>query len=196
MSRPDRRAAARARRPLRRDDARNGTRQAATLVDQGVPPKRSSVGCLHRFGNLGDLRIADLSGVGKPPRCGTAATRATAKRDLGKQKGHLGRHKLIGYGRQRADQGAGPVTVGIDMGVIKMILPRAAAVHRRDCRVWGVDLARTAPKRPGLIGGVPSATAARRRQTEAAWSAAVIGLCAGPGVWRGHGCRRSTRPKF
>jgi hypothetical protein len=64
------------------------------------------------------------------PARAKAATLATLKRDLGKEKiGHLDRHKLIQYGRKRADQGAGPVTLGIDIGVIKMILTHAAAVH-------------------------------------------------------------------
>lgn len=82
-----------------------------------------------------------------------AATLATLKRDLGIEKiGHLDRHKLIKYGRKRADQGAGPVTLGIDIDVTKMILTHAAAVHGLEIRVEGVDLARVAPKRLGLIG--------------------------------------------
>ena len=96
---------------LRRDDAQKWARQAETLVDQGLPPNRSSVARLHTFGDLVDLHIADMCAVGKPPRRSKAATLATLKRDLGKEKiGHLDRHKLIEYGRKRADQGAGPVT--------------------------------------------------------------------------------------
>jgi integrase len=138
---------------LRRDDAQKWARQAETLVDQGLPPNRSSVARLHTFGDLADLHIADMCAVGKPPRRSKAATLATLKRDLGKEKiGHLDRHKLIEYGRKRADQGAGPVTLGIDIGVIKMILTHAAAVHGLEIRVEGVDLARVALKRLGLIG--------------------------------------------
>ena len=107
---------------LRRDDARKWA-QAETLVDRGLPPNRSSVARLHTFGDLVDLHIADICAVGKPPRRSKAATLATLKHDLGKEKiGHLDRHKLIDYSRKRADQGAGPVTLGIDIGVIKMIL--------------------------------------------------------------------------
>lgn len=138
---------------LRRDDAQKWARQAETLVDQGLPPNRSSVARLHTFGDLVDLHIADMCAVGKPPRRSKAATLATLKRDLGKEKiGHLDRHKLIEYGRKRADQGAGPVTLGIDIGVIKMILTHAAAVHGLEIRIEGVDLARVALKRLGLIG--------------------------------------------
>lgn len=96
-----------------------------------------------------------------PPQQGQ--TLATLKRDLGKEKiGHLDRHKLIEYGRKRADQGAGPVTLGIDIGVIKMILTHAAAVHGLEISAEGVDLARVALKRLGLIGRVWSVTVGRR----------------------------------
>ncbi|WFE73956.1 hypothetical protein [Roseinatronobacter sp. S2] len=82
-----------------------------------------------------------------------AATLASLKRALGKEKiGHLDRPKLIEYGRNRADQGAGPVTLGIDIGVIKMILTHAAAVHGVEISTEAVDLARIALKRLGLIG--------------------------------------------
>jgi len=94
-----------------------------------------------------------MCAVGKPPLRSKAATLATLKRDLGQEKiGHLDRHKLIEYGRKRANQGAGPVTLGIDIGVIKMILTHAAAVHGLEIRVERVDLVRVALKRLGLIG--------------------------------------------
>lgn len=80
-----------------------------------------------------------------------AATLASLKRDLGKEKiGNLDRPRLIGYGRKRADQGAGPVTLGIDIGVIRMILTLSAAVHGLEISPELVDLARIALKRPGL----------------------------------------------
>lgn len=82
-----------------------------------------------------------------------AATLTTLKRDLGKEKvGHLDRQKLIDYGKMRANQGAGPVTLGIDIGVIQMIITHAAAVHGLDISPEPVDLARVALKRLGLIG--------------------------------------------
>ena len=138
---------------LRRDDAQKWARQAETQVDQGLPPKRSSAARLNTFGDLIDLHIADMCAVGKPPRRNKAATLAALMRDLGKEKvGHLERHKLIEYGRTRADQGAGPVTLGIDIGVIKMILTHAAAVDGLEISPEAVDLARVALKRLGLIG--------------------------------------------
>ena len=46
----------------------------------------------------------------------------------------------------------GPVTLGIDIGVIKRVITHAAAVHGLDISPEPVDLARVALKRLGLIG--------------------------------------------
>lgn len=138
---------------LRRDDAHRWARQAETRVDQGLAPNKSSIGRLKCFGDLVDLHIADMCEVGKPPRRSKAATLRMLKRDLGKYKiGHLDRQKLIDYGKARADQGAGPVSLGIDIGMIKIVLTHAAAVHGIDVSSEPVDLARVALKRLGLVG--------------------------------------------
>jgi integrase len=82
-----------------------------------------------------------------------AATLTTLKRDLGKGRTvHFDRQKLIDYGKMRADQGAGPVTLDINIGVVKMIIIHAAAVHGLDISPEPVDLARVALNRLGLIG--------------------------------------------
>ncbi len=89
-----------------------------------------------------------MCAVGKPPRRRKAATLATLKNDLGKERiGHIDRAMLIEYDRKRAAKGAGPMTLGIDIGVIKMIITHAAAVHRLDISSEPVDLARIALKR-------------------------------------------------
>ena len=59
---------------------------------------------------------------------------------------------LIEYGRKRAKKGAGPITPGIDIGVIQMIVAHAAAVHGLDISPEPVVLARIALQRLGLIG--------------------------------------------
>jgi len=45
---------------LRRDDAQKWARQAETLVDQGLPPNRSSVARLYSFGDLVDDPVPTL----------------------------------------------------------------------------------------------------------------------------------------
>ncbi len=147
----------------RRDDAHTWARQAETRVDQDLSPNKSSAARLATFGDLFDLHIDDMCAVGKPPRRSKAATLATLQNDLGKERiGHIDRAMLIEYGRKRPKKGAGPVTLGIDIGVIKMIITHAAAVHGLDISSEPVDLARIAFKRLGLIG---KGTERDRRQT-------------------------------
>jgi hypothetical protein len=66
--------------------------------------------------------------------------------------GAFDRERLIQSGRARFDAGAGPVTLGIDIGMIGLVLSHAAAVHGLPVSTERVALARTALKRLGLIG--------------------------------------------
>ena len=57
------------------------------------------------------------------------------KRELGgRNMAELDRDRIIRFGRARAEQGAGPVTLGIDIGTIKLVLSHAAAVQPASCR--------------------------------------------------------------
>lgn len=94
-----------------------------------------------------------MCSVGKAPRRSKAATLDYIKREIGKLNlVELDRERLIRFGRTRAEQGAGPVTLGIDIGTIKLVMSHAAAVHGLQVRVDQVDLARIALKRLGLVG--------------------------------------------
>jgi hypothetical protein len=64
----------------------------------------------------------------------------------------LDRERFIKFGKARALEGAGPVTVGIDLGYIKTILSHAAAVHGVVVSTEPIDLARIALGRLGLVG--------------------------------------------
>jgi integrase len=64
----------------------------------------------------------------------------------------LDRDRLIQFGKERAVEGAGPVTLSMDLGYIKTILSHAAAVHGVSLSTESVDLARIALGRLGLIG--------------------------------------------
>jgi hypothetical protein len=69
-------------------------------------------------------------------------------------------------GKERALEGAGPVTVGIDLGYIKTILSHAAAVHSVVLSTEPIDPARIALGRLGLDGSRHS-KASRRTSTSA-----------------------------
>ena len=54
-------------------------------MHQELAPNKTSVSRLQTFGDLIDLRIADMCEVRKPPRRNNTATLATPKYDLGKE---------------------------------------------------------------------------------------------------------------
>lgn len=138
---------------LRRDDARRWAVDAERQIDRGETPTACRVARLKTFGDLIELHIDDMMAVGRSPRRSKAATLEMLRRELGKcNMVALDRERLIRFGHERADQGAGPVTLGIDIGTIKLVLSHAAAVHGLPVRVEPVDLARIALKRLGLVG--------------------------------------------
>jgi len=62
------------------------------------------------------------------------------------------RERLIQFGKERAREGAGPVTLGIDLGYIKSIFSHAAAVHGIQLSMEPIILARIALAHLGLVG--------------------------------------------
>jgi integrase len=138
---------------LRRDDARLWAIDAERQIDRGETPSESRISRLKTFGELVDLHIDDMCDVGKPPLRSKAATLNMLKRELGKcNMAALDRERVIRFGRERSAQGAGPVTIGMDIGIIRLVLSHAAAVHGLPVKVEPIDLARIALKRLGLIG--------------------------------------------
>jgi hypothetical protein len=99
------------------------------------------------------LHIEDMVAVGTSPRRSKAANVRMLQRDLGTVRiSTVDRERLIQYGRARSEAGAGPVTLGIDIGTIGLVLSHAAAVHGLPVSTEQVALARIALKRLGLIG--------------------------------------------
>lgn len=138
---------------VRYDDAKKWGVDAERQIDRGETPTLSRVGKLRTFGDLIDLHIADMKEVGKPPRRSKAATLKMLKRRLGtRSMTEIDRERLLTFGRERAAEGAGPMTLSIDIGMIKLVLSHAAAVHGLPVRVEPADLARIALKRLGLVG--------------------------------------------
>ena len=138
---------------LRREEARQWANGAERQVDQGNAPQTTRVKRLRSFADLIDLHIADMTEVGKPPERTKAATLAMLKRELGKlDMTEIDREHVVKFGRARANQGAGPVTLGMDVGAIRTVLSHAAAVHGIAVSIEPVDLGRIALKRLGLVG--------------------------------------------
>jgi integrase len=138
---------------LRRDDALRWSRLAELSVDRNETPISSRNGRLTKFGELVQLHVEDMAAVGKPPRRSKAATLIMLQRELGSIRiTMLDRERLLQFGRARSNAGAGPVTLGIDIGAIGLVLSHAAAVHGLPVSTEQVGLARIALKRLGLVG--------------------------------------------
>ena len=82
------------------------------------------------------------------------------------------RDRFIEFGKARAVEGADPVTLSIDIGIIKLVLQHAAAVHGLRVSVEAVDLARYVLKRLGLIG---KGTERDRRPTDDELAKLIVG---------------------
>jgi isopenicillin N synthase-like dioxygenase len=126
----------------RREDARRWALGVDVKADRGEAPISSRIVKIKTFGEVVDLHIEDMTAVGNTPLRSKAAALDLLKRELGKCKiSALDRERLIKFGRDRADQGAGPVTLGIDIGMIKLVLSHAAAIHGLEVTGEPVDLA-------------------------------------------------------
>jgi integrase len=138
---------------LRHEDARQWATATERRIDRGeAPVKRAKVDPT-TFEHLIDLHIEDMCQVGKAPRRSKAFTLEALREKLGVTKlKDLTRERLIQFGKDRAKEGAGPVTLSADVGYIKLVIMHAAAVHGIDVKGEPVDLARIALKRLGLIG--------------------------------------------
>jgi integrase len=138
---------------LRHDHAREWASSAEAQVDKGHAPSGRRARSAKTLGALIDLHIDDMKEVGKPPQRSKSATLELLQRKLGALTlAQLDRERLIRFGRDRAKEGAGPVTLGMDLGAIKLVIGHAAAVHGVDVSIEAVQLARVALKRLGLIG--------------------------------------------
>lgn len=122
-------------------------------VQTGKDPDACKIDPKTCFSSIIDLHIADLAEVGKPLLRGKALCLENLRRDLGDERlVDLTRERIIRFGKDRAREGAGPVTVGIDIGYIKTLLVHAAAVHGVEVPTEQVSLARVALRRLGLVG--------------------------------------------
>ncbi|MGJ5135002.1 MULTISPECIES: site-specific integrase [unclassified Bradyrhizobium] len=138
---------------LRRKDAEEWGIDIERRIDRQESVTTHKSRDVQLFGDLITLHRQDLEGVGKD----IGRSKTASLNFLDERLGHLrlpelDRERLIKFGKERALEGAGPVTVGIDLGYIKTILSHAAAVHGIVASTEPIDLARIALGRLGLVG--------------------------------------------
>jgi integrase len=136
-----------------KSDAEAWARDAERAIDNDLNPNAPKVSRKDTFAGLIDLHIEDLQAVGKPLRRSKEAVLARLRAELGDTAlANLTRERLLMYGRKRANEGAGPATLAIDISFIGTVLTHAAAVHGIPVDAEAVRLARVALRRLGLVG--------------------------------------------
>lgn len=138
---------------MAKKDAEAWARRIESEIDNGKTPARKDVAGVKTFGALIDLHIEDMKEVGKPLGRSKAYSLDLLKNRLGLVRlENLDRERIIQFGKARAVEGAGPVTLSIDIGFITTLLTHGAAIHGLPLSPEQVSLARTALKRLGLVG--------------------------------------------
>jgi hypothetical protein len=138
---------------LRRKDAEEWALEVERRIDRGEPAIARGSRDAKTFGDLIKLRREDLQGVGKRIGRSKGVSLTILEHRLRRLRiPELDRGCLIQFGKERASEGAGPVTVGIDLGYIKTILSHAAAVHGVVFSIEPIVLARIALGCLGLAG--------------------------------------------
>ncbi|WP_353641769.1 site-specific integrase [Mesorhizobium sp. WSM2239] len=123
------------------------------LIDLGGEPSSHRIRDLRTIADLVDLHIADLHEVGRPLRRSKQAVMEALKRDPGATRiDRLDRATIIKYWQRRAKQGAGPVTLSVDLSYLRTVLTHAAAIHGISVDTESIRLARAALTRLGLVG--------------------------------------------
>lgn len=126
----------------RRKDAEEWALDIERRIDRQEPATTRSRDA-KLVGDLITLHRADLEEVGKKIGRSKDASLNILDERLGHLRiGELDRERLIKFGKERAAEGAGPVTVGMDLGYIKTIFSHAAAVHGISAPVEPINLAR------------------------------------------------------
>jgi len=138
---------------LRRKDAEEWAIDMERRIDRKEQTVTRRSRDAQLFGDLIALHRQDLAEVGIK----LGRSKDFSLTYLDKALGHLkilelDRERLIKFGKDRAKEGAGPVTLGMDLGYLKTVFSHAVAVHGITLSTEPVDLARIALKRLGLIG--------------------------------------------
>lgn len=138
---------------LRRKDAEEWALDMERRIDRQEPVVTRRSRDAKLFGDLVALHRQDMEEVGIKVGRSKDFCLVALDETLGHLKiTELDRERFIKFGKDRAKEGAGPVTVGMDFGYIRTVLSHAAAVHGLTISTESLDLARLALKRLGLIG--------------------------------------------
>lgn len=138
---------------LLRSHADDWAIQSERLIDLGANPSKTKKGHPKTIACLIKLHLDDLREIGRQVGRSKLAVLKSLIEDIGSTRiNDLDRVRLIEYGKMRSKQGAGPVTLAVDLSYLRTVLTHAAAVHGVQVDTESIRLARTALSRLGLVG--------------------------------------------
>jgi hypothetical protein len=114
---------------LRRKDAEEWALKMERRVDRGETVSKHRPDLINTVADLVDLHIADMLDVRKPLRRSKAYSLSKLRNDLGHLRlNQIERERIIEFARDRRNEGAGPVTIAMDISYLKTIMLHATAV--------------------------------------------------------------------
>ena len=161
-----------------RSDAQAWAREMEHRVDLGQSLNFRCGPRARTVGDLISLHGADMCEVGRAPLRSKAYSLEKLNRVLDPIRvRNLDRMTVVDFGRRRAQEGAGPVTIGMEVGYLRLVFLHAASVHGVPVSTEPIEHARIALKRLGLIG---KAQERDRRPTQAELDRILVHLDSNP----------------
>lgn len=133
-------------------DADRWAREQETRIENGETPTGVQPNSRESLADLIDLHFADLAELHRSVGRSKEAALLRLRETIGSTRiAHISRDLLVQFAKRRAKEGAGPVTIGIDLSFIGTVMEHGAAVHGIQVPIEQLRLARIALHRLGLI---------------------------------------------
>lgn len=132
--------------------AEEWAREQERLIEKGERPTGRPPEIRETLADLIDLQMNDYRELRRPMGRSKEAGLIRLRATYGSTPiAHVSREFLIDFAKRRAKEGAGPVTIGIDVSFIGNCLEHAAAVHGMVVPLEQLRLGRIALNRLGLV---------------------------------------------
>ena len=146
-------------------EAVNWAAEQESRIGRGEKPSVKPITSRETLGDLIDLHLEDLKELGRNIGRSKEHTLFRLKDTIGGTRlGNIDREFLVNFAKRRAKEGAGPVTISIDVSFMGTVMEHAAAVHGIAVPTEQIRLGRIALNRLGLVA--KSAERDRRPTTE------------------------------
>lgn len=135
-----------------KEEAQTWAREQEDRIDKGEVPMGALPSSRETIADLIDLHYADMAELNRVFGRSKDSTLRRIRSAIGSTRvNHLTRDYIVQFAKRRAKEGAGPVTIGVDISFLGTVLEHAAAVHGVTVPTDQLRLARIALNRLGLV---------------------------------------------